>query len=100
MPNGVSASRIAVKNVFSEGDQVRADLDFAVLAHDYPNVQEMIDRMNNSGLFQAELRGQDLQKTERTTFTEYSLHVIYSPTYRISSGTVTDIAQNTTGGGQ
>jgi Tfp pilus assembly protein PilN len=100
LPGGVSASRIAVKNVFSEGDQVRADLDFSVLAHDYPAVQEMIEHMNNSGLFQAELRGQDLQKTERTTFTEYTLHVIYSPTYRISNGPAIDVAQNTAGGDQ
>jgi Tfp pilus assembly protein PilN len=100
LPGGVSASRIAVKNVFSENDQVRADLDFAVIAHDYPSVMEMIDRMNNSGLFQAELRGQDLQKTERTSFTEYTLHIIYSPTYRISNGPVSDVAQNSAGGDQ
>ena len=41
-----------------------------------------MEQMNNSGLFQAELRGQDLQKTDRTTFSEYTLRVIYSPTYK------------------
>ena len=96
MPTSVSASRISVKNVFSEGDQVRAELDFAVLSHDYPAVLTMIDQMNNSGLFQAELRGQDLQKTDRTTFTEYTLRVIYSPTRQLG-GPVTDVAQNTGG---
>lgn len=96
MPTSVSASRISVKNVFSEGDQVRAELDFAVLSHDYPAVLTMIDQMNNSGLFQAELRGQDLQKTDRTTFTEYTLRVIYSPTHQLG-GPVTDVAQNTGG---
>jgi hypothetical protein len=35
--------------------------------------------MNNSGNFQAELRGQDLQKTERSTFTEYTLRLVYTP---------------------
>jgi Tfp pilus assembly protein PilN len=100
MPGSVSASRIGIKNVYSEGDQIRAELDFSVLSHDYPSVMEMIDRMNNSGLFQSELRGQDLQKTDRSTFTEYTLHVIYSPTYRISNGPVTDIAQNSAGGAQ
>lgn len=99
MPGSVSASRITVKNVFSEGDQVRAELEFAVLSHDYASVLSMIDQMNNSGLFQAELRGQDLQKTDRTTFTEYTLRVIYSPTFKIAEPTV-DVAQNNAGGAQ
>jgi Tfp pilus assembly protein PilN len=99
MPGTVSASKISVKNVYSEGGQVRAELEFAVLSHDYTSVMSMIDQMNNSGLFQAELRGQDLQKTDRTTFTEYTLRVIYTPTYRISEP-ATDVAQNNTGGVQ
>lgn len=99
MPGGVSASKISVKNVFSEGGQVRAELEFAVLSHDYTSVIGMIDDMNNSGLFRAELRGQDLQKTDRTTFTEYTLRVIYSPT-RSMSEPATDMAQNNSGGAQ
>jgi Tfp pilus assembly protein PilN len=97
MPGGVSASKISVKNVYSEGDQVRAELDFSVLSHDYSAVDTMISQMNNSGLFQASLRGQDLQKTDRMTFTEYSLRVVYTPTYRIAEPT-TDVAQNNAGG--
>ncbi len=97
LPGSVSASKISVKNVYTEGDQVRAELEFSVLAHDYSAVQEMIERMNGSGVFQAELRGQDLQKTERTTYTEYSLRLIYSPTYRLTAPTV-DVAQNNEGG--
>ena len=100
LPGSVSASRISVKNVYSEGGQLRADLDFSVLAGDYSSVMEMIDRMNNSGLFQAELRGQDLQKTDRMTYTEYTLHLAYTPTYRISSTPATDVAQNVPGGAQ
>jgi len=99
MPGSVSASRITVKNVFSEGDQVRAELELAVLSHDYPSVSSMMEQMNNSGLFQAELRGQDLQKTDRTTFTEYTLRVIYTPTFKIAEPTV-DVAQNNAGGAQ
>jgi Tfp pilus assembly protein PilN len=100
MPGSVSASRIAVKDVFSDGNQVRAELDFAVLARDYSAVDSMIASMNNSGLFQAEIRGQDLQKTERLTFSEYTLRVVYTPTYRLAAGPVTDIAQNSEGGAQ
>lgn len=98
MPGSVSASRIAVKDVFSDGGQVRAELEFAVIAREYPAVMSMIDNMNNSGLFQAEIRGQSLQKTEKMTYSEFSLRVIYTPTYRTTAGAVTDIAQN--GGAQ
>jgi len=99
LPGSVSASKISVKNVFSEGEQTRAELEFSVLAHDYSDVSDMIDRMNNSGLFQAELRGQDRQKTDRSTFTEYTLRVVYSPTYRLTLP-ASDVAQNNSGGAQ
>jgi Tfp pilus assembly protein PilN len=100
LPEGVSASRMVVRNVYTEGGRVTAELDFAVLSHDYPAVQNMIDAMNNSGLFQAELRGQDLQKTDRSTFTEYTLRLVYSPTRSLAPGPTTDVAKNDTGGAQ
>ena len=78
LPGSVSASRIGVENVFRDGDKVKAELDFAVLSRDYQSVAQMIDNMNNSGVFRAELRGQDLQKTERLTYTEYTLRLIYT----------------------
>lgn len=95
LPGSVSASRIAVENVYKDGDQVKAELDFAVLSRDYPAVMSMIDSMNNSGLFQAELRGQDRQKTERMTYTEYSLHLIYTQNYAYTTpqAPAGDIAQ-------
>jgi Tfp pilus assembly protein PilN len=99
MPNSVSASRIVVRNVYDDGGQVKAELEFAVLSADYSSVQSMIDSMNNSGLFQAELRGQDLQKTERMTFSEYTLRLIYSPSRGLSTPQI-DIAQNDQGGAQ
>ena len=79
LPGSVSASRISVQNIFKDGDRIKAELDFSVLSRDYQSVMNMIDNMNNSGIFQAELRGQDLQKTERVTYTEYTLHIVYSP---------------------
>jgi hypothetical protein len=60
----------------------------------------MIDNMNNAGLFQAEIKGQDLQKTETITYTEYTLDVIYTPTYRTVDSPVVDVAQNNAGGAQ
>ncbi len=81
LPASVSASRISVENIFKDGDRVKAELDFAVLSNDYQSIAVLIDNMNNSGVFRAELRGQDRQKTERSIYTEYTLHLIYTPYY-------------------
>ena len=56
----------------------------------------MIGTMNNSGLFQAELRGQNRQQNERQTFTEYTLRLIYTPALGYS--TAEEVAQNPAGG--
>ena len=79
LPGGVSVSRVNVQNVFKDGDKTKAELEFAVLSRDYPSVMAMIENMNSSGIFAAELRGQDLQKNERFTYSEYTLHLIYTP---------------------
>ena len=100
LPGGVSASRIAVENIYQDGDRVKAELELGVLSRNYPAVMSMIENMNNSGLFRAELRGQDLQKNERITYTEYTFRLIYTPGYGYSASPTTDIAQNTQGGGQ
>lgn len=100
LPGSVSASRVAVNNVFQDGDRIRGELELAVISRDYPAVMAMIENMNNSGLFQAELRGQDRQENERITYTEYTFRVIYTPTYIYASAPQTDIAQNQQGGGQ
>ncbi len=100
LPGSVSASRIVVDNIYQDGDHVRAELELGVISRDYPAVMSMIENMNNSGLFRAELRGQDLQKNERITFTEYTFRVIYSPTAGYAVAPPSDIAQNQTGGGQ
>ena len=99
LPGGVSASRIAVDNIYQDGDRVKAELELSVLSRDYPAVMSMIENMNNSGLFRAELRGQDLQKNERVTFSEYTFHIVYSPT-NVYATAPTDIALNQQGGGQ
>ena len=98
LPGSVSASRIAVNNIYQDGDRVKADLDFGVIAHDYSSVMNMIDTMNNSGMFKAELRGQDLQKNERGSYTEYTFKLIYTPPAGYSTTPPPEVAQN--GGGQ
>lgn len=79
LPGGVSVSRISIENVYQDGEQTKAELEFAVLSRDYQSVMTMLEKMNNSGVFQAELRGQDLQKTDSITYTEYTLRLIYTP---------------------
>jgi len=97
LPNSVSASRIAVENIYQDGERIKAELELGVLSRDYPAVMVMIDRMNNSGLFRAELRGQDLQKNERFTFTEYTFRLIYTPAYGYATASPAEVASN---GGQ
>lgn len=81
LPGSVSASRISVQKIFKDGDQVKAELEFSVLSRDYQSVMQMIDRMNNTGVFMAELRGQDRRKGETITYTEYTLFLIYAQRY-------------------
>lgn len=99
LPSSVSASRIRVENIFKDGDRIKAELEFAVLSRDYQSVAAMIDNMNNSGVFRAELRGQDRQQTDRLTYTEYTLRLIYTPYYSLPATTnPSDLAQQ--GGSQ
>jgi Tfp pilus assembly protein PilN len=97
MPGSVSASRISVENIYKDGNRIKAELDFGVLSYNYQSVMTMIDNMNSSGVFRAELRGQDLQKTEAAVYTEYTLHLIYTPASGYSA-TTSDVAS--TQGGQ
>lgn len=102
LPGSVSVSRIAVENVYKTPEgRTQAELDFAVLSSDYQSVLTMIERMNGTGNFQADLRGQDLQKSEHFSYTEYSLHLVYRPPggYAVSAPT-NDVAQTQQGGGQ
>lgn len=98
LPGSVSASRIAVENVYRDGDRVKAELEFGVLSRDYHAVMGMIGTMNNSGLFQAELRGQDRQQSERQNFTEYTFKLIYTPAYGYSTTEAEEVARNPAGG--
>lgn len=90
IPGGVSASRISVENVFRDNDRIKAELDFTVINRDYQSVMSMINAMNNSGVFQAELRSQNMQTTQRISYSEFTLKLIYTPAYGYAQ---TDVAQ-------
>ena len=95
LPPSVSVSRINVQDVYKDQNGTKAELEFAVLSRDYASVINMIDRMNSSGMFQAELRGQDLQKSEAITYSEYAIRLIYSPRSGVPIATTTDsVASN------
>lgn len=96
LPGSVSVSRISVENVYKTADgRTQAELDFAVLSRDYQFVLTMIERMNGSGIFRADLRGQDLQKSEHFTYTEYTLHLVYRPPGGYTApAPASDVAQN------
>lgn len=89
LPGDVSASRISVQRVFKDQNKIKAELEFSVLSRGYPSVDQMIQRMNNSGIFKAELRGQDLRKAETITYEEYTLFLIYTQNYIYAAPTET-----------
>lgn len=96
LPGSVSTSRISVENIYRDGDRVKAELELGVLSRDYEAVMGMIGAMNNSGLFQAELRGQDRQENERATYTEYTLRLVYTPAYAYTTAPAGEVAQGGT----
>ena len=79
LPGGVSVSHINVEDVTSNGGRTEAQLDLGVLSRDHRNVIGMIDNMNSSGIFHAELRGQDRQKSDSGDYTQFTLHLTYLP---------------------
>jgi Tfp pilus assembly protein PilN len=101
LPGSVSASRIAVENIYKDADgRVKAELDFGVISRDYPAVMTMIANMNGSGVFQADLKSQDRQQNERVTYTEYTLHLIYTPAYGYAPTAPNEVALSGQGGAQ
>lgn len=79
LPANVRVSRISVRDVTTQGDQTIAELELAVFAKTPATINEMISAMYQEGIFQPELREQNLQKGRGETGTEYTLYVIYRP---------------------
>lgn len=79
LPGNVRVSRIAVRDIGTQGDQTVADLELTVFAKSANVVTAMIRDMDRAGIFQADLRVQNLQKGRGESGTEYDLAVIYRP---------------------
>ena len=77
LPANVRVSRIAVRDVTRHSNQTIAQLDLAVFAKNASTISEMISAMHQEGIFEAELRNQNLQKGRGEAGTEYDLFVIY-----------------------
>jgi len=79
LPGSVKVSRIAVRDVTTYSNQTLAQLDLAVFAKSATTINEMIAAMHEEGIFQLELRNQNLQKGRGESGTEYEFYVVYRP---------------------
>jgi hypothetical protein len=79
LPANVKVSRIAVRDVTIQGDQMVAELELAVFAKTPDTINDMISSMYQEGIFEPELRTQTLQKGRGESGTEYGFVVIYRP---------------------
>ncbi|MBA3515356.1 MAG: hypothetical protein H0T77_13390 [Pyrinomonadaceae bacterium] len=79
LPGSVRVTRISVRDAATRGDQVLAELDLAVVSKTSATITEMISEMDRAGVFQTELRSQNLQKGRGESGTEYELSVLYRP---------------------
>ena len=79
LPGNVKVSRISVQDVTTEGDVTVAQLELALFAQSASTINAMIGSMHQEGVFQLELRNQNLQKGRGESGTEYEFFVIYRP---------------------
>lgn len=79
LPGSVRVTRISVRDVAARGEQTLAELDLTVVSKNPATITDMIGEMDRVGIFQAELRAQNLQKGRGESGTEYELYVIYRP---------------------
>jgi Tfp pilus assembly protein PilN len=101
LPGSVRVKRIAVRGVARRSDQTLAELELAVVAKSPSTVTDMIAEMDRGGIFQAELRSQNLQRGRGESGAEYELYVVYRPRSGspITSAPLASIKPNVSGGG-
>ena len=79
LPGSIRVSRIAVRQVRTQGGRTVADLELTVIAKSTTLVTDMMAVMDQQGIFQAELITQNLQKGRGESGSEYELKVQYTP---------------------
>jgi len=98
LPGNVRVSRIAVRAIGMQGDQTVADLELTVFAKSANVVTAMIRDMDRTGIFQADLRVQNLQKGRGESVTEYDLAVVYRPRAGYASENMAAVQESGTTG--
>jgi len=98
LPANVKVSRIAVRDVSRQANQTVAQLDLAVFAKDAATISDMISSMHQEGIFEAEIRNQNLQKGRGEAGTEYELFVIYRARSSYSTENVAAVDEARKGG--
>jgi Tfp pilus assembly protein PilN len=91
VPGSVRVSRIAVRDITRQGDQTVADLDLAVFSKTSTNVLQMMSEMNKSGIFDAKLVNQNLQKGRGESGSEFELAVVYRPRHGVATESVAEV---------
>ena len=96
LPPNVKVSRISVQDVNRNGDQTVAQLELALFTNSPATINEMISKMHQEGIFQLELRNQNLQKGRGESGTEYEFFVVYRarPGYAIERVAEVDATGN------
>jgi len=79
LPGNIRVERIAVKEVGTTDDRTVAKLDLTVVSKDPATVTQMIDDMQRGGIFQAELKSQNLKRGRDEIGAEYEMDVRYTP---------------------
>lgn len=79
LPDGVRVSKIVVNGVRIQDDRTVANLDLTVASKNPTTVTQMIEAMEQQGIFHAELRNQTLQRSRGETGSEYEMDVRYVP---------------------
>jgi Tfp pilus assembly protein PilN len=100
LPGSVRVKRIGVRGVAMRNDQTLAELELTVVAKSSSIVTDMITDMDRTGIFQAELRAQNLQRGKGEGGTEYELYVLYRPRAGapVASSPLASLRPNSSGG--
>jgi Tfp pilus assembly protein PilN len=101
LPGNVRVKRIGVRGVAMRNDQTLAELELTVVAKTPTTGTDMIANMDRIGIFQAELRDQNLQTGKGESGTEYELYVVYRPRSGspVGSSPLASVRPNTSVGG-
>lgn len=79
LPQGVRVSRISVRGIKESGGRTVADLDLTVIGHTTADITSMINDMDRSGLFSANLLTENAKADKTEPGIESTLRVTYTP---------------------